>query len=583
MYHQANTIEYLKSRLLSNAKLFDKNGKVNPNLKKMLTSEEITAINQLVPRSSLAESVYCLINDMVDLPLCAQCATNQVGFFYNAKKGYSKFCSLQCSRQHDECKQKRIQTNLEKYGYPNPKQNPDVIEKTKSNNLQKYGVTNPNFLIEVQQKISNTLTKTYSERKDQILKLKEQTFLDRYGDHPNRTEQIKKKKIQRTKEKYGVEHTAQLESTKALIRQSNLERYGVDHYSKTEKFRQEQKEINDQKSKIIKEKFFDTIKDIDTSQYSRQELAKLLNLSFSSAAGKVLKYNLPIKRASQYSSSQIETQVIDYLRQLGINNIEQGNRTVLAGRELDIFLADHKLAIEIDGVYWHSEQHGKDARYHLNKTNQCLAQDIRLLHIFDLEWIDEIKQEIWKGMIRSRLGLNQKIPARNCTLKELSVSEAKEFCEIHHLQGYVNGSIRLGLFDEQDELAQIVVLGKPRYSKMADLELLRSATRSGVTVVGGLSRLLSRISGTVISYADRRYSDGKAYEKLGFEQKSITKPNYFYLVRGQLESRIKYQKHKLSQSLKIFDPNLTEVENMHLNNFYRVWDCGNYVYQKAAQ
>jgi hypothetical protein len=96
-----------------------------------------------------------------------------------------------------------------------------------------------------------------------------------------------------------------------------------------------------------------------------------------------------------------------------------------------------------------------------------------------------------------------------------------------------------------------------------------------------MSKLLKNIKTSLISYADRRYSQGKSYEKLGFTRQKSVKPNYYYMVKNLLVSRINYQKHKLSKKLKKFDASLTEVENMHLNNFYRVWDCGNLSYVKV--
>jgi hypothetical protein len=47
-----------------------------------------------------------------------------------------------------------------------------------------------------------------------------------------------------------------------------------------------------------------------------------------------------------------------------------------------------------------------------------------------------------------------------------------------------------------------------------------------------------------------------------------------------LESRNKYQKHKLSKVLEDFNPNDTEVQNMFGNGYRRIWDSGNKVYFK---
>jgi hypothetical protein len=47
-------------------------------------------------------------------------------------------------------------------------------------------------------------------------------------------------------------------------------------------------------------------------------------------------------------------------------------------------------------------------------------------------------------------------------------------------------------------------------------------------------------------------------------------------------SRLKCQKHKLQNILETFDPSLTEWENLQLNDYDRIWDCGvlTYVWKK---
>ena len=50
------------------------------------------------------------------------------------------------------------------------------------------------------------------------------------------------------------------------------------------------------------------------------------------------------------------------------------------------------IAIEYNGLRWHSEEFNKDKNYHLNKLIKCNEKGIRLIQIFEDEWIE--KQEI---------------------------------------------------------------------------------------------------------------------------------------------------------------------------------------------
>ena len=151
------------------------------------------------------------------------------------------------------------------------------------------------------------------------------------------------------------------------------------------------------------------------------------------------------------------------------------------------------------------------------------------------------------------------------------------------MQGSVGSKIALGLYLEE-ELLCLMSFGKNRMSSDVEWELLRFASKKGVSVVGGASKLfkhfLTTNTGGIVSYSDRRYSVGNMYSKLGFTFSHFSEPNYFYFKNSlNLESRQKYMKHKLPKLLESFDPSLTEVENMRANGYNRIFDCGNSVWK----
>lgn len=101
---------------------------------------------------------------------------------------------------------------------------------------------------------------------------------------------------------------------------------------------------------------------------------------------------------------------------MGIDNIVENSKSIISPQELDIYLPDYKLAIEYNGLYWHSEQAGLDKNYHIDKTMTCEEKGIRLIHVFSDDW--EFKKEIVKSRLRSILGFNSnRIGARKCTIK----------------------------------------------------------------------------------------------------------------------------------------------------------------------
>ena len=128
-----------------------------------------------------------------------------------------------------------------------------------------------------------------------------------------------------------------------------------------------------------------------------------------------------------------------------------------------------------------------------------------------------------------------------------------------------------------------VSLGK-KTSMIGEFELLRFSTSK--TVVGIGSKLLKFFITNynpkkIITYANKRYSVGNLYEKLGFKKISESKPSYWYFIDGSniLHHRFSFRKDQLHKKLEIFDPSLSEWSNMKNNGYDRIWDCGNIVYE----
>lgn len=284
---------------------------------------------------------------------------------------------------------------------------------------------------------------------------------------------------------------------------------------------------------------------------------------------------------SNIGKSKQEKEVLYFIKEIYTGNIIENARNIIDDFEIDIYLPDLNLGIEYNGLYWHSEdKRGKT--YHLDKTNQAEKIGINILHIFSNEW--EQKPDIWKSIIKNKLCINDKIVyARNCDIKSISSEQSKLFLNENHLQGNINSSIKYGLF-HNNELISIMTFGKSRFNKKYEYEIHRLCTKINYRVIGGASKLFSHFikdynPNSIISYCDKRYANGKVYNKLGFILQKISKPNYWY-TKNNLEilSRICFQKHKLKNKLKNYNSNLTEWENMKNNGWNRIWDCGNFVF-----
>ena len=261
------------------------------------------------------------------------------------------------------------------------------------------------------------------------------------------------------------------------------------------------------------------------------------------------------------------------------------DRTALKDMELDIFIPTRNIAIEFDGLYWHSETF-KNKNYHLEKTEKCASIGIRLIHIFEDEWM--FKKEICKSRILNILGLtDRRIYARNCVVEHISDKEAKSFIENNHIQGYVRGKFRYGL-KYNGELVSVMTFSALRRNlgtkkKEGSYELLRFCNKTGCSVIGGASKLLKHFVKEenpieIISYADRRWSNGNLYEQLGFVLSHISPPSYFYVEKQQRKNRFCYRKDVLMSKYGC-EKEETEHEFCLKNGWYRIYDCGTMVYK----
>ena len=252
------------------------------------------------------------------------------------------------------------------------------------------------------------------------------------------------------------------------------------------------------------------------------------------------------------------------------------------------YIPNKKLAIEYNGLYWHSELNNTNKNYHLNKTKLCENKDIRLIHIFEDEWNN--KQQIVKNRLKYILKLiPYKIFARKCIIKEINSQLKDKFLNKYHIQGTDKSNIRLGAF-YKNRLVAVMTFGKRRIAlgsknKNNFYELIRFCTISNFNIIGIAGKLLKYFKNkykpkNIISYADRRWSQGNLYKQLGFKLDHISPPNYWYIKNGIRIHRFNFRKNVLKDKLNIFDMELSEWENMKNNDYDRIWDCGNYVFIK---
>lgn len=116
-------------------------------------------------------------------------------------------------------------------------------------------------------------------------------------------------------------------------------------------------------------------------------------------------------------------------------------------------------------------------------------------------------------------------------------------------------------------------------------ELSRFANKLNTSVIGGADKLLKYFikhykPKEIISYADRRWSQGGLYNKLGFEETHKNNPNYWYIINNVRKHRFGFRKHKLKDAG--YDTmTKTEHQIMLERKIYRIYDSGTITYKKT--
>ncbi|MBO0952114.1 hypothetical protein [Fibrella forsythiae] len=187
-------------------------------------------------------------------------------------------------------------------------------------------------------------------------------------------------------------------------------------------------------------------------------------------------------------------------------------------------------------------------------TDQFAQQGERVIHLW--EDVERQKPAVVASRLAALQGHSIRIPGRLTKARRIDKATAVAFLDDHHLQVALPGKVRYGLYLPEryyrilpdtyltncptDELlVAVATFAQPRTQQRNGLpfrsaELLRMASRVGTTVVGGLDKLVKTYltnhpADALMTYADRDWSDGASYRKLGFDQTGETLPQQFWL------------------------------------------------------
>jgi hypothetical protein len=275
--------------------------------------------------------------------------------------------------------------------------------------------------------------------------------------------------------------------------------------------------------------------------------------------------------------SLAQEMVAKWVESLGVE-VKRNDRSVLpGGLELDIHVESKSVAVEYNGLYWHSHA-GRSSSYHSNKTISASKMGITLVHVFEDEWRD--KPDIIKSMIVSRLKMSHvRVGARKCSVRQLTTAERSQFFDENHIDGDVAAAAAWGLF-QGDVLVYSLSVRRPFHKKDGVMEVARCCPKKYHNVPGGLSRLVEvavswcreKDYAKLMTYVDTRHGgSGSGYAAAGFKVVNRTPPRFWWTDFDNRFNRFKYKADSKN--------GLTESDVAEAAGVVKIWGCENVVYE----
>jgi hypothetical protein len=578
-------------------------------------------------------------------PECPQCQEKLK--WVSSQNEWQSFCSVKCSTlykygvthvlQRKDVQEKIQQTNLKRFGCENPFSDPAVKEKIKqfrqthpqkkrcplsaekkqaaqekrvNTSIQKYGVKHYSQTSEFKTRCKKTSKAKFGVEHPATQSAEVQakikcSLMAHYGViNPSQALSVKMKKLETTQRHYGVDNPSKSGVTQLRKEATSLSHWGVKHPSAAKVIQEKIRKTKISRSYPIEVLNCLTSETFWNAEYVKKEktldqIAQELNIA-SCVAGRFMHLYAPSIqiRPGSWISTQ-ETEILEFLQANYPGPIQQQKTLGQIAHDtnqqmpdnprysLDLYLPELHLAIEHNGLYWHSTAIHPDPLYHLKKTQNAAQLGIRLIHIWEDDWRD--KRSLMASKLRVILGVSQlpRIHARSCKISIPSASLKKEFYNAHHIKGDGQGSVTYSLVFNEETVAMLT-LKRLNESSDSEWDLNRFAAHIGYRVPGAFSKLLHQflvdypMTNKIVTYADRCWSQGNVYLKNGFtlDSKNPMTPPAFHGVECSYTKRVSRRAYTHGRLKKRFpstyDPNLTQLENLSRANIPVVYDCGNY-------
>jgi len=402
---------------------------------------------------------------------------------------------------------------------------------------------------------------------DLIVKSRRNTMMKRYKAPTSLESNELLNKINKTKlDRYGTVNTSSLEFVIESMKKTSVERYGVDTFLNTKIARESLRSFN------IENKKEHNIFDRSIRSWSLEYKVPHFSIKKYIESQAVLDYNSFILHLKSYnkSISNIENLIEERMGFSFYNKLFDSDNYPDLRYKPDFKISD-KVALNVDGLYWHSEYH-KDKFYHFNMRREFEERGLRIFQFRSDEVESDIKLNIINSMLDYNLNkISKRIFARKTKVRSISQAEANKFLAENHIMGSIS-SKHIGLI-HNDEIVSIYsyrirnnVMNVDRYCSKIDN-----------VVIGGFGKLLknsiknnSKVN-TIDFWVDLRYGTGTFLSEFNFRRIKDT------LSWKWTNSISTYNRLKCRANMD--DRRLTQKQYANELKWYKIYDAGQRLYR----
>ena len=480
---------------------------------------------------------------------------------------------------------------LEKYGVEHASQVPEFVEKanltkskrtdqeklesnrkTKETKLEKHG--DPNFN-NVEKRRKTTFKKRgvkHHFQDPEVIKVRQENNLKKWGYKETLSVPIIREKIKQTNFiNTGVFYPTQNPKTIDIRNKNSLEKLGVIHHMKLDSFKLEFSER--ELKKFTNGKFVELQKEYGVEFQDEIYLGAKFEHNF-----KCLKCQNIFKKTwfqirscgykceqcypRRSGSSVPELLIKEFIESLGFDVI-LNSRKIISPNELDIYIPSEKIAFEYNGLYFHSFHYLKDIRkiktpelYHFNKVVDCQKNGIKLIHIFEDEYLSNKK--LIENKIKTILNKSnsKKIDIDVLKIKEvINLSEKENFIKEYHYENNIS-SIDIGAYNLDLSLLSLISF----YEIEEGEWILNNICTNYNYSINQIEKylfcyfILNYPWKKIIVYDDRRWIDKNILNELGFKKENDDiEIGCWFLKNGKRLNKFEF----------VFDEELDVI-----------WDCG---------